>query len=347
MGHTKNVAVLAGSLNGAGAERSILTLAGGFVEQGCDVDLVTLRGHADYQVPETIRHVNLEAPSTEEAKQKLGELTSEKHYDLFITSRAELYDAIQARSVVCSVHITPTAWIRAHRFQWLKRILARRKLSRKFQGKRLVALSEGIRDDLLSLGCRADDVSVIPNAFSVDRIRELAAEPQDLPSNHYAVYVASFIKRKRHADLIKAFARLKDTSLDLVLLGKGPEETAIRKMAARLGLEDRVIFMGWHENPYGLIRNAKLSYLVSEAEGLPRVLIESMIIGVPVVSTDCPSGPREVLTGELRPYLVPIGDVDAIADRTERALAQYPVSHLDVDLFKAAHVAERYLTAFN
>ena len=342
----KKIGLLLGSLNGAGAEKTVLTLAVELSKQGYRVDLVTLKAHSDYTVPQGVTHVVLQAQGFSDAQLKLRQWTETNNYDLFITSKAEFYDCICALKIVCSVHITPTAWIRAAKIQLLKRFLKRQELQKKFQGKTLVALSQGIKNDLISLGCHAHDITVIANSFDVDGIRKLAEDDVKKPRENYAIYVASFIKRKRHRDLLKAFKLLLDTNLDLVFLGKGPEEQRLKKIALKLGLQDRVFFYGWHENPYSLLKHAKISYLASEAEGLPRVLVESLIIGTPVVSTDCPSGPSEVMTGQLAHFLAPVGDYKKIASLTRNALKSYPISEFSADRFRVENIAKTYVDTF-
>ena len=106
----------------------------------------------------------------------------------------------------------------------------------------------------------------------------------------------------------------------LVLLGKGKgdEEARLRKMIEDMGLAERVILPGYQTNPYPFIRHAKALILTSDAEGLPRALIESLLLGTPVVSVDCPSGPREILAGELADFLVTREDEAALADAIAR-----------------------------
>ncbi|ODN42660.1 hypothetical protein BGC07_06655 [Piscirickettsia litoralis] len=86
-------------------------------------------------------------------------------------------------------------------------------------------------------------------------------------------------------------------------------------------LNDQVIIAGFQKNPYPWFKAADLTLLCSDFEALPTVLIESLICGTPVVSTDCPSGPREILTGELNRWLVPPGNPDALANKIEEALS--------------------------
>ena len=90
-------------------------------------------------------------------------------------------------------------------------------------------------------------------------------------------------------------------------------KSTFREQIKALGIEDRVLWLGYHHNPYPFIRHAKAMVLASDAEGLPRVLIEALLLHTPVVSVDCPSGPREILTQELADFLVAPDDEAGLA----------------------------------
>lgn len=147
----------------------------------------------------------------------------------------------------------------------------------------------------------------------------MAAEPADLPVGEYLINVGTFEHRKRHDRLLRAY-RASGVQTPLLLLGKGkPEEEArVRGLIDELGLTSRVMLPGYQTNPYPYIKHAKALILTSDGEGLPRVLIESLFLGTPIVSVDCPSGPKEILSGELAAFLVPLQDEAALADAIAR-----------------------------
>jgi glycosyltransferase involved in cell wall biosynthesis len=91
-----------------------------------------------------------------------------------------------------------------------------------------------------------------------------------------------------------------------------------------LKLKDKVILLGWQINPYKWINKAKLLLLTSDYEGLPTVLIESLICRTPVVSVDCDYGPNEILTGDLAPFLVPTNNEKELTKIMEKAIFDYP-----------------------
>jgi glycosyltransferase involved in cell wall biosynthesis len=105
-----------------------------------------------------------------------------------------------------------------------------------------------------------------------------------------------------------------------LILGEGPERRCLESLAATCGVERDVQLPGWIVNPYPYLMRSRLFVLSSRWEGLPTVLIEALFCGLSVVSTDCPSGPREILEGGKHGLLVPVGGTEALCAAMERAL---------------------------
>jgi glycosyltransferase involved in cell wall biosynthesis len=128
--------------------------------------------------------------------------------------------------------------------------------------------------------------------------------------------------QKNFPALIDAFAAVKRVrDARLVILGEGPERAALESRVRAHGLEHSVALPGFVDNPYACMARAAVFVLSSAWEGLPTVLIESLAVGTPVVSTDCESGPREILRDGALGALVPVGDVHALARAITRVLA--------------------------
>jgi glycosyltransferase involved in cell wall biosynthesis len=143
--------------------------------------------------------------------------------------------------------------------------------------------------------------------------------------------------QKRHDLLLEAW-REANPGMRLVLLTR-PDER-LHALIARLGLQGQVLLPGFQVNPYPWMRAARLLVLSSDHEGLPNVLIESLACGTPVVSTDCPSGPREILTGPLARFLVPVGDARRLAAAISDALHAPPdLAGVDLSRYSEAAVA--------
>lgn len=125
---------------------------------------------------------------------------------------------------------------------------------------------------------------------------------------------------KNHPLLLRAFAALPRGDARLMLLGRGDEEAALRALAGELGIADRVIFAGFHRDPAPFYATADLFVLSSDHEGFGNVIVEALSFGLPVVSTDCPSGPAEILQDGRFGRLVPVGDAPALTRAINEAL---------------------------
>lgn len=125
---------------------------------------------------------------------------------------------------------------------------------------------------------------------------------------------------KNHSLLLRAFAALGRPEARLMLLGQGHNEAGLRAQARALGIEGQVIFAGFHADPSPFYATADLFVLSSDHEGFGNVIVEALSFGLPVVSTDCPSGPAEILQGGRFGRLVPVGDAGALAAAIKAAL---------------------------
>ena len=122
--------------------------------------------------------------------------------------------------------------------------------------------------------------------------------------------------------IIRAYNKIKNRSnTKLLILGQGEKKEELQTLANNLGIGDDVIFLGWRKNPFNIISQCDLFVLSSDWEGLPLVIIEAMSFGIPVISTDCPSGPREILENGKYGVLVKPKDEDKLADAISKLLS--------------------------
>jgi glycosyltransferase involved in cell wall biosynthesis len=191
----------------------------------------------------------------------------------------------------------------------------------------VIAVSDGVADDLARVaGLPREAIVTTWNPVVSPALAEAAAEPLDhawfQPGEPPVVLGAGKLRpQKDFATLLDAFAELRALRpARLVLLGEGPEESRLRVRARRLGISADVAFAGFVRNPFAYMARAAVFALSSAWEGLPAVLIQAMACGCPVVSTDCPSGPSEILEGGVHGPLVPVGDARALAAAILRVL---------------------------
>jgi len=197
----------------------------------------------------------------------------------------------------------------------------------------ITAVSAGVADDLAaSTGLRRSTITVINNPTVTPGIEALSQEPpdcdwlrDDIPEadSHAAVVLAvgRLAEQKDYPTLLRALEILnRTTPARLIICGIGPHEKALRTLAEQIGIARLVRFQGFVTNPYGYMRRADVLALSSRWEGFPNVLLEAMACGLPVVSTDCPSGPRDILEGGRFGHLVPVGDAAALAGAMAHAI---------------------------
>jgi N-acetylgalactosamine-N,N'-diacetylbacillosaminyl-diphospho-undecaprenol 4-alpha-N-acetylgalactosaminyltransferase len=189
---------------------------------------------------------------------------------------------------------------------------------------RVIAISNGVKDSLLSFGVCPSRIRVMHNPQPLRTFRELASQStpvqlqRDVPN---LVTVGRLVDLKDHVTLINAFHKVRDNmDVRLYIIGDGPTRKKLESLAQKLGLGDDVSFLGWQANPFALLKQADIFVLSSRFEGFPNVIVEAMACGLPVISTDCPSGPNEILRGGKAGVLVPVGDVDALARAISRLL---------------------------
>ena len=170
-------------------------------------------------------------------------------------------------------------------------------------------------------------IEVVHNPIVTTELRELVAEPLGHPwfgpgQVPVVLGVGRLAPQKDFGTLIRAFARvIVRRPCRLMILGDGPERASLEAIVAERGLTGSVDLPGWISNPYPYMAHAGVFVLSSRWEGLPSVLIEALFCEVPVVATDCLSGPREILEGGRYGALVPVGDEEALAAAIETALA--------------------------
>lgn len=370
----KRIGLLIDSLIGGGAERVVLNFAEKFSALGHDVHVIIVKNEVEHVVTGAAYQVHALSEDGTLArgrwlnKRRLaarlkalvaGLEADGKRFDFF-TSNAEDMDRLSLMAGLPNVFIRYRNSMKvylehkiAHRSAWKRAVRRLRwtgKFRRIYRGRHIVTVSEALQREIVEqVGIKPRSITTIYNPFDFDRLRERAEEPADLPAEPYILYAAKFENRKRQDVLLRAYASL-DVPYKLVLLGGVYTESDHRWLADmealidQLGIRDKVIIPGFRKNPYPWMKHARLFAMSSDSEGLPTVLIESLILGTPVVSTDCPTGPSEILTGDFARFLSPVGDADTLARNIAAALERYPtIDEPLLERFRADYSIGRYL----
>lgn len=336
MASPATIGVYVHSMRLGGAERVAQNLCTGLVERGYDVDLILVEATGELLegVPRSVTIVDLGATRVATSLNPLRAYLSRREPDV-------LYSMLTEANVVA---------VAAHRLSGAETGLVvseHNTLSRSTETRKdavttfcagllypladaVVAVSEGVKADLIAhTRLTADDVTVIYNPVDVDSIRARATESVGhawLTDDALSVVVSGgrHESQKGFDTLLDAFSRLERETARLVLFGTGPETPSLKSRADALGIDDRVCFTGFVENPYKYMAAADVFVLSSVYEGFGLVLIEALACGCPVVSTDCESGPAEILENGGYGSLVPVGDAEAIAAAVDATLDSPP-----------------------
>ncbi|MCR6496044.1 glycosyltransferase [Thermomonas sp. S9] len=330
----KKIAILLPDLRGGGAERVMVDLAQEFASLGHSVEFVLMRATGEF-LPEAQRDfaiVDLAAPRARNATGALIRYLRRRRPAAVIAAMWPLtaIAPVAARmagfqgKVLASEHaILSRQYAPYGRFHRLAlRVLVA--LGYRLASAR-AGVSRGTCADMAALSWMTSDRFATvhnPVRAAVMPCREAlnAADALWGAKGTRILTVGSLKPVKNHALLLQAFAVLPRSEARLMLLGQGQDEVALRVLAAELGIADRVIFAGFHLDPSPFYATADLFVLSSDHEGFGNVIVEALSFGLPVVSTDCPSGPAEILQGGRYGHLVPVGDAQALAHAMDEAL---------------------------
>lgn len=331
------IAIFFPQLAAGGVQRCLLLLAKGFLQEGMDVDLVVGQADGPFRahVPAGVSLVDLGARHMRSALPGLVRylkssapaalLSAQTHANILATWACR--PSNRKIRLVVSEHNDMTAVVNApdagkDRF--------RPTLARLFYpwADEIVAVSAGVADSLSTMtGLPRESIHVVYNPLipvDLDLQIQAACPHPWLASREVPTILAAgrLEQQKDYPSLLQAIAILsRRKAVRLLILGEGSQRGNLETLISQLELRSSVQLAGYVENVFACMRRASLFVLSSAWEGFPSVLVEAMACGTPVVSTDCPSGPAEILESGKFGRLVPVGDPSALADAIEAALA--------------------------
>jgi glycosyltransferase involved in cell wall biosynthesis len=313
-----------------GAERVMLHLAEELATRGIDVDLVLVRAEGPNfsLIPKNIRIIDLGVSHSLFSLFPLIEyINNEKPVALLsglftniVAVLAGILTGRKTRIVICE-HNTLSVQAYNNRSDWRFKLIPW--LSRLVYpfADQIVAVSEGVKRDLTQVTHIPDrKIQVIYNPVITPELIRMGQEAPDHPwfqpgKSPVILAMGRLVAVKEFDTLIEVFSRVrKIIAAKLMILGEGPERDNLERQVRALGMQEDVQLPGFIENPYPLLSHSNLFILCSRHEGLPGALIEAMAFRVPLISTDCPSGPAEILEGGKHGRLIRVGDKEELAD---------------------------------
>lgn len=328
------------SLNGGGAERVMLTMANALADSNyaTRVDLLVNKIEGPYikDVSKSINLVSLNSKRTAFSliplakylnKQQPNVIISAMNYVNIITVIAKMLSHSKTH-VIVTEHTDLMAAMRDNKNALRNFILKTLMQYTYKKADAIVAVSKGAAKALAQqTKIDISKITTIYNPVVTDKLiheqHELINHPWMKKETPYIIGVGRLIPLKNFEALITAYSYVQRyIDINLVILGQGHLKEELQKLVRDLRIEEKVLFTGFVDNPYPWIKNAECFVLSSRYEGLPTVLIEAMACGTPIVSTDCPSGPSEILENGLWGELVPISDIEALSKAILKVLSK-------------------------
>jgi exopolysaccharide biosynthesis WecB/TagA/CpsF family protein len=326
MMQNRSVAFFMHDFAGGGVERMRLALAAALAADGCRVTIIVVNaaGPLAARVPSSVQIVDLGCRQVSRAALKLRRYVRSQRPDILISSLdhnniAALVACIGAgravRLVICQHNALSAELSLGWRYRvvpWLYWLLQRR-------ADAIVAVSKGVADDLAATAhLSRNTISIIENpVIDPCRLPAITAKP---PHPWFTddgvpvfVFVGRLVPQKDPATLLAAFAaRLQRGPARLIVLGEGPLQVTMVEAAERAGMGSSILFAGFIAEPLPWIAYADALILTSKYEGFGNVIVEALACGTPVIATDCPHGPAEILAHGEFGILVPVGDAAAV-----------------------------------
>ncbi|NMB87059.1 MAG: glycosyltransferase [Chloroflexi bacterium] len=323
------IAIFVPTMGGGGAEKVVLHLCGGLLQSGRAVDLLLKEksGALLARLPAGVNVIDFQASSMSRCLPGLVRYLRQTGPEALVATM-ELPNLLSILAgqlaggrtpVITTTHDTLSHTIRTntgsatldHILVWLLYRFAHR----------VVCVSRGVADDLATYaGLPRRRIDVIYNPVITPELKALAAQPFDHPwfapgQPPVVLGVGRLVAQKDFATLLRAFALLRArTPARLVLLGEGEQRAELEALAERQGIRQDVWFAGFQANPFQVMSRAAVMVMSSLHEGFGMVLVEAMACGCPLVSTNCPHGPEELLDGGRYGHLVPLRDPAAMAE---------------------------------
>jgi N-acetylgalactosamine-N,N'-diacetylbacillosaminyl-diphospho-undecaprenol 4-alpha-N-acetylgalactosaminyltransferase len=322
----QKIAFLINSLSSGGAEKVLSILVAELINQNFDVEVIFLEKNEFYILPKEVKRTYLSTfDSSQSGIEKLIYIPIlayklknyiKKNNIILIQSHVFRANYINILAKLFgSNHIAQV--VTAGRISRYKELGLLGKINLfliKFlypKADLIISKANGMKEDMKSLFNFTNKQIVINNPYDIKQIEKLSIENIDNFTFHnnkkYLISIGRLIPLKRNHELISILTELSN-NIEIIFLGDGSEKNRLIDLTKELKLEKRVHFLGQVSNPYKYLSKSDILVSCSESEGFPNVLVEAMICGVAVVSSDCISGPKEILQNNKYGLLFEVGD---------------------------------------
>lgn len=321
----KKICIVVSSLGKGGAEQSAAMLSVMLHNLGHDIYIVSVLDHIDYHYEGTL--CNLGALKKQDDSM-MGRLNRLKTFKNFLTSNA-IEIIIDNRSrvqhyrefiITKFIYTVPSVYvIRSFNsnttftsYPWLNKWL--------YRNECMIAVSRASKQKFQNL-FGLNNIRTVYNGFDFDDIRNKADQSIETPKKPYIIFYGRLDDKSKNIKLLlEAYkcSRLPEEHINLLILGNGPDAEMLKLCSDTLNLSDRVIFKQFLPNPYPYVKHSKFMVLSSRYEGFPRVIPETLSLGIPVVSVNCESGPNEVIIEAENGLLVENHNTEKLSEAMNR-----------------------------
>ena len=370
MGKTQ-VAFFINSMTGGGAEKVVKLLIQQLMkDKELDIILILLENKITYQLPKNIKIIHLFSHLDNYLQKfigllygsiKLKSITKRYKIQIIISSleRSNFVNVMtkflgSPHKAIISEHTNPEY---TYGSRTLKNSIVKL-LIKLLYGKadRIIAVSNGVKKALIKV-FKIDEnkIQIIYNPCDINKIKKLSMEKVEYPwfseKIPIIITIGRLIESKGHGKLLQAFAKIKkQIPSKLVIIGEGNLRKQLERLTVKFEVEKDIAFLGWQENPYKYISKSNIFVLSSNSESFGLVVVEAMVCGIPVVSFDCESGPREILDNGEYGILVPVGDIEGLSEAVINILKNNDLrekiiqkAKKRIHIFDAKDIAKEYM----
>jgi glycosyltransferase involved in cell wall biosynthesis len=314
------------SLGGGGAERTVVNIVNNLNKELFSVKLVIGNNNSNAYsefLDQKINVIDLKTTRLRYSIVKLRKIINKEQPDIIFTTvnHNNIITSLVTASLVNNKPklIVREAAIRSEskKAKLINKILT--KFCYNIIADGVVALSKGVKNDLvMNFGINKGKVKVIYNPVDIEKIEAMKSESIDeefVDDEKVLISVGRLVDTKDYPTLLRAFKIISERfKAKLIIAGIGELEKELKQMALDLGIHNNVIFKGFLKNPYKYMSKSDIFILTSKWEGFGHVIVEAMAAGLPVISTECNSGPKEIITNNINGKLVEVGNFEDLAD---------------------------------